>query len=91
MATTVQCDTVRNVDGIMVPCGASLDADGNVIGEPTTLTDEREYPDEWDRNTGFVDGVEVIVEYHIGVYCERCATQTVVSEPLDTPDPFGGH
>jgi len=89
--TSVICDTVANVDGVLVPCGCRLDADGNVVGTQTVLVDERAYPDEWDRNTDFVDDTEVIVEYHIGIFCEVCATQTVVSRPLDTPDPFGGH
>jgi hypothetical protein len=75
----VTCDTVlADLDGTPHPCGASL-------------TDERKYPDEWDRNTAIVDGAEVVVEYHVGLFCEQCGTQTVVSRPLERPAPFAGH
>ncbi len=76
---TVVCDTVyRDVDGTETPCAG---------GE---LTDGRELAD-FDVTTAIVDGVEVVVERHAGLRCEVCGTRTVISVPVDPPEPFGGH
>jgi hypothetical protein len=81
MATTIECDTPK--------CGTIIA--GDFVPTPP-ITDDRVYPDEWDVTTGMVDGVEMTVERHIGVFCEACGTQTVVSVPLlDKPEPFRGH